>query len=65
MELTKLIEHTIKTHDNEIISTTISTFENALYEYGHYDDFSQRIEIYREDLQRLMYRIGVELKGEE
>lgn len=64
MELVKIIEDAIKKRDNEIISTTISAFENALYEYGHYDDWSQKIEIYREDLQRLMYHISVDLKGE-
>lgn len=65
IEVAELIDRTVKKHDNEIISNTISAFENAMYEYGCYDPYSQCFEITRGELQRLMYHISVELKGEE
>lgn len=52
-------------HDKKTVSNTIAVVEAELYEHGQYDPLSQKITIYREDLQRALYHAGVEMKGEE
>lgn len=39
-------------HEKRIYKQALEDFENMIYENGYYDSFSQKITIYREDMER-------------
>ena len=47
----------LSVHDAKIRDQAIDEFESLLYQFGYYDAFAMKFEIYHDDLNRLIQQL--------